>query len=265
MNRIAPPTLAGWMLAHLVPGESNDPLAGDLREEFCAGRSAAWYWRQVLSAIAIRCVRELRTRRTAVFFSVLWSMLAPAWMLVFAEVERQARLNEHLAQMIWPWSAVCDLGLTLAASLLFLWTGILLYLFPDLWLTGNLRLRELIRGVAASVPALLVLWLALIALPKHFVAAETNAQVSASRAPTPLEAFRLRRYRIWTPRSSSEPAPAPLIEGNGSNIADAGPRNAIRHAMVDIRTPALLARLPFFLVVLCTLWRSTTRTRRCAS
>lgn len=50
MNLI-PPTIATWMLKHLVLGDRNEALEGDLLEEFQRRRSASWYWRQVLGAI----------------------------------------------------------------------------------------------------------------------------------------------------------------------------------------------------------------------
>jgi len=260
MSRIAPPTVARWMLVHLMPGESNDALAGDLHEEFCAGRSSGWYWRQVLSAITIRCVRELQLHRSALLFAVLWSMLAPAWMLVFAKLEKYADLRARLAQMVWPWSIVCDLSLTLAAGVLFLWIGILLYLFPDLWLAGQLRMRPLLRGITSSLPALLVLWLALIVFPRHFVALHDPMQVSASRAPTPLEA-----YRIELRRRAAAYTRHPLEQLNKAEDRDSTPSNfSSRDAIADLRTAAMLARLPFFLVVLLTLWPRTTRTQRYA-
>jgi hypothetical protein len=43
-----PPRLASLLLNYLT---DNAPLAGDLEEEYRAGRSAAWYWRQVLLAV----------------------------------------------------------------------------------------------------------------------------------------------------------------------------------------------------------------------
>jgi hypothetical protein len=49
--RVSPPTTATWMLKHLVLGDRNEALEGDLLEEFQRGRSVSWYWRQVLWAI----------------------------------------------------------------------------------------------------------------------------------------------------------------------------------------------------------------------
>ena len=257
-----PPSLAAWMLEHLMPGEANDALAGDLAEEYSAGRTASWYWRQVLSAITIRGLRELRFRRGALFFAALWSMLAPVWLLAVAGLEQAAHLSRHLSGMMWPWSTVCDLGLMLTASLLFLWAGILLYLFSELWLVGKLRLRELARGIADSLPALLVLWLALTVLPRHFVAVHTTMQISAPSTPTPLQAFLLdRRRRVLNMHTGPASAQELHVESGSTVATDVNRRNAF----IDMSTPAMLARLPFFLVVLCALWPAAARMRRCAS
>jgi hypothetical protein len=252
MKRTDPPFLAAWMLEHWTPGGCNHALAGDLREEFRAGRSVLWYWSQVLSAIFIRGASELRFRWHALLFAVLWSMLAPAWLLTVARLEQHAHLDEFFSRMNWPWSTILDFGLILAANLLFLWSGILLYLFPDLWLNGNLRLRALARGVKASVPALLVLWLMLIVLPKHFVAvntAEARAAMPMSayppQSPERLTLARLAAQRAW---AMHDGLTAPQIDAIEND------RNAAPSALTDLRLPALLARLPFFLVVLCTLW-----------
>jgi preprotein translocase subunit SecY len=61
MTPIEPPSVATWLLKHL--GRRNDALAGDLLEEYRRGRSAAWYWRQVLTAIVV-------SRRTEALLSV---------------------------------------------------------------------------------------------------------------------------------------------------------------------------------------------------
>ena len=55
-----PPRLASLLLERLAPG--NDPLRGDLEEEFANGRTSAWYWTQVIAAIAQQGPLAVRAR-----------------------------------------------------------------------------------------------------------------------------------------------------------------------------------------------------------
>jgi hypothetical protein len=48
----SPPPLATWLLTRLTSGEKSESLVGDVIEQYQRGRSAAWYWRQVIAAIA---------------------------------------------------------------------------------------------------------------------------------------------------------------------------------------------------------------------
>lgn len=52
MTRTDPPWLAVALLRRFV--HDNEPLVGDLLEEFAVRRSRLWLWRQVLAAVAIR-------------------------------------------------------------------------------------------------------------------------------------------------------------------------------------------------------------------
>lgn len=52
MKSADPPKLASWLLEHAGSRYRREALAGDLVEQYRAGRSDAWYWRQVLWAIA---------------------------------------------------------------------------------------------------------------------------------------------------------------------------------------------------------------------
>jgi hypothetical protein len=61
MRTSHPPIVATWLLEHLRSGKENESLTGDLVEEYGRGRSNAWYWRQVLSAIVMSFCEELRT------------------------------------------------------------------------------------------------------------------------------------------------------------------------------------------------------------
>jgi hypothetical protein len=55
-----PPRLASFLLQRLAPG--NEALQGDLEEEFSSGRSSAWYWQQVMAAIALQGPLAVRAR-----------------------------------------------------------------------------------------------------------------------------------------------------------------------------------------------------------
>ena len=55
------PRLATILLERLGPDP--ETLVGDLAEEYIAGRSAAWYWRQVLGSIVIGAGRDLWTHK----------------------------------------------------------------------------------------------------------------------------------------------------------------------------------------------------------
>jgi hypothetical protein len=54
------PRLASIVLDLLAPG--NEALLGDLEEEYSRGRSTAWYWRQVLTAVALQGPLAVRAR-----------------------------------------------------------------------------------------------------------------------------------------------------------------------------------------------------------
>ena len=61
MTRTQPPRLGTLVLQRLGP--QNDALAGDLAEEYRAGRSATWYWWQVVAAVVGGATRELWTHK----------------------------------------------------------------------------------------------------------------------------------------------------------------------------------------------------------
>src|ERR1039458_8238022 len=169
MRRGEPPPVSTWLLEHLVPGPRNDALAGDLLEDFRCGRSKTWYWRQVLVAIVLGVSRETRIHLGLMFFAASWAMLAPAWLRLLANSEQHFNLTERFDRMDWPWSIVSDVGFLLAANVLFIWTGMALYLMPHLWARRNLRVQPLRRGMRASLPVLVALWATLVVVPKYFL------------------------------------------------------------------------------------------------
>ena len=75
MRSSQPPIVATWVLTHF--GDRNEVIAGDLIEEYRRGRTAAWYWRQVLIAILVGCGNEIRTRKLFTLRAVItgWAAL----------------------------------------------------------------------------------------------------------------------------------------------------------------------------------------------
>ena len=58
MNRSTPPKLPTWLLEHFASGADSEAILGDLAERHRAGKSDAWYWRQVLVAIVVRAYND---------------------------------------------------------------------------------------------------------------------------------------------------------------------------------------------------------------
>jgi hypothetical protein len=56
-----PPSGPTWLLNRF--GLGNDALTGDLFEDYSQGRSAAWYWKQVLIAIVVDFGKEVRAHK----------------------------------------------------------------------------------------------------------------------------------------------------------------------------------------------------------
>lgn len=57
------PFVAMWLLERFGVKRQNDALIGDLVEEYQAGRSAAWFWRQTAVAITRAMARDVRENK----------------------------------------------------------------------------------------------------------------------------------------------------------------------------------------------------------
>lgn len=71
MTTRSPPRLATWLLEGLGSGGRVEELIGDLTEQFTAGRSRLWYWRQAGGALALDLLRTLRIHGLSFIAAVL--------------------------------------------------------------------------------------------------------------------------------------------------------------------------------------------------
>jgi hypothetical protein len=91
------PALATSLLVRLGPPD--EAFIGDLAEEYGGGRSRAWYWRQVLSAVVLTSLRQIGNDplRTLAAVAVGW---ATTLMIFFVLGDRTA---DGLAGWFWNW------------------------------------------------------------------------------------------------------------------------------------------------------------------
>src|SRR5262249_29998979 len=76
-----PPQFAGRLLKRLVPAQDHDALLGDLCEEYQRGRSVAWYCLQILAAIIVRSLKDLRANPLVAPRAIITGLLAQMFLL----------------------------------------------------------------------------------------------------------------------------------------------------------------------------------------
>jgi len=154
MNRRQPPPLASWALEHLTSGDQDEALAGDLLEHYRAGRSDAWYWRQVLASCVLSWSQSLTARGPALVFALGWSFLAPAWKAAIDHLTGPLNFDREwqtLGPFFLPFALI---GWT-ALHAGFLWIGLLLYQFAH-----TIAARPLARKAIRRA-----FWIATLAFP----------------------------------------------------------------------------------------------------
>jgi hypothetical protein len=83
--------LARWLLTRFGCSPNNEAVIGDLDERFQAGRSGAWYWRQVFIAIWSSLFTELRLHRMLAVRALI-----AGWILVFTYITLLLKLINPL-------------------------------------------------------------------------------------------------------------------------------------------------------------------------
>lgn len=87
------PALPTWLLNRCVSGNRRDALLGDLFEEYQAGRTASWYWRETLVALFLSTRRHARglfsCRGTQPILAFTAQSLLFVWIVTLSEQYRQ--------------------------------------------------------------------------------------------------------------------------------------------------------------------------------
>ena len=156
MMQTEPPRIARWMLEHCAPPGRDEALAGDLLEEFRAGRTADWYRRQVISAIAIGWMRVLGARGMLILFAVLWSSLAPAWTALLEGMAPRPNPAEEFWRMDAPFAGLSSFGLWLVLNVAFLWVGLLVYFVSHSSFAKSFVRKDILRAFLVAAPIFLL-------------------------------------------------------------------------------------------------------------
>jgi hypothetical protein len=158
-----PPRLANWILEHLTIDEQKDAVSGDLLEEFRSGRSRGWYWRQVATAVIVSMARTLRINWFVLAFSALWVLPLPALEIYVLRAMRLGQFFPQRWSYPWPYSMICDIAITIGWKLLYLWLGITLCQILFANATRRTSVRQLAKGLCASVAVYVATYLGMVA------------------------------------------------------------------------------------------------------
>lgn len=142
-----PPVVAAWLLQTFGSGPTIDALLGDLSEEYLAGRSRAWFWWQVLLAIAVTFANDVRAN------GLLTARAVALGVLTLIVVDYVAFKTLRVVELVgWPWPTIpvmVDQVTDGVTTPLAIRVNAWLYLFEP-WLV------LLVKVVTASVSAWLV-------------------------------------------------------------------------------------------------------------
>ena len=180
MSAAPPPRAATWLLNRLAPGERNGALAGDLVEEYQRRRSRAWYWKQVLIAIAVEAGRDIRLHKLLVVRALVIGFGA---LSLFSWLLTRLALNV-LAPAVPPsWFAyhpVFPRGVELAAALL-----MCVSTFGSSWIVARLHRAHLAATLLVYFASFVAYGVALVAsvpqrIPYHSYAYNLSTWVAVT-------------------------------------------------------------------------------------
>jgi hypothetical protein len=232
----SPPRVAAWLLRTLGSDPDIETLIGDLSEEYCGGRSRAWFWWQALMAIPITFLDTIRAhpfliaRALACGWLALLSARYLAWKAIsFVEVVGYARVPDGTIP-IDTWHYLY--GPALSFTAIFATAAI------ASWLVGRLHTGVRTTAVLTFTAMLALLW--------------TSRHLSAA-VPIFGEDMRILdgwwfsiTWLTWSPL---------LLQVSGSLVGGLLRRRSFVQlcALGDLRAPAISARLLLPLCALCDL------------
>jgi hypothetical protein len=170
MKPIQSVTFATWMLEHLTSGSHSEALSGDLLEEFQHGRSAGWYWRQVVSAIGIEAFRKSRNYTLPLVFSAGWSVLYPGWWLSITHNPLTQIASAQWLAHDWPYSSALQGVGEIIPAITFVWLGFFVYLMLRTDAEHTPSKLRLFASLSISLNVLVVTTVALWHPLNHFKA-----------------------------------------------------------------------------------------------
>jgi hypothetical protein len=141
MNTQLPPRFATWLLQRLAPGYCAESFAGDLLEEFRAGKGSAWYWRQVLTAIVINGWRFVNTV-VLTFFAAIAAGWAVYWCGHYP-LSYVRKLASHVFRKVSWWLGLDSFAYHVAGILTtaMIWTTIAILFVAQGYVIGRLHGR----------------------------------------------------------------------------------------------------------------------------
>lgn len=277
MNLKEPPPIATWMLLHLAPGPSNKALRGDLLEGFRSGRSVAWYWHQVIAAVAIACIHELSNHGFLFCFAALWSVLAPAWNLLIDNIEHNSMLFGSMWSLAWPWSTGAALGLSLVIGSTFILAGEFLYLVLQGAITRSFSFRRIGRALGMSLCAFIAVSAVIFALPTLLHSSDNltdrlslvaSITPSGPRYKAKPNIYYTYRFKQKLDKQSGKPVIVrSLVQMDANDFYSDSAQIAVAPSPLgeirDTSIKAIVARIPYFVCLLCGLWGFSSRLDNC--
>jgi hypothetical protein len=164
MKSSKPPAVAIWMLEHLQLGNKNLALEGDLLEQFHQGRSAAWYWRQVLAALFTSFLGQMRVLWVAAGFTMVWTVVLNAssqWLLHASRSHLFSLVFGWGVTLAWPVSEIYAITFFAALTAVPLLISLSLYL----GVMRSFNLRRLLQGLVIGMIGFAFGYVGLMLLP----------------------------------------------------------------------------------------------------